>query len=149
LRRCAASSCASSSRVAGRAVRAADPSLGATAFDRGSFGPVGRRGSSENSVVLRRRPQTPCALRLREPDHPVTTSDVPRRTPVRRAGSPRSRDRDTLARLSSGQVAVPRRARARTHPRRFKTRAPRARDAFRRIEFESCDPSRRVPAIVD
>jgi hypothetical protein len=95
-------------------------------------------------LVLRRRPQTPCALRLREPDHPFTTSDAPRHTPVRRAGSPFSRDRDSLARLSSGQSAVPRRARARFRPRRFRTRAHPAQDAFHRIEFESCDPSRQV-----
>jgi len=51
--------------------------------------------------VLSRWPQTPCALRLRKPNHPTWTSDVPRRTPVQRAGSLIPRPRP-IARLTSG-----------------------------------------------
>jgi hypothetical protein len=61
----------------------------------------------EDGWVLARRPRTPCALRLGEPYLPVTASDAPRRTPVRRAGSPVSRDRGARSRLSSGQGTCP------------------------------------------
>lgn len=43
-------------------------------------------------------------------------------------------------------MSLSRRARAGGRPRRFRTRTPTARDAFHRIDLESCDPSRRVRA---
>jgi hypothetical protein len=54
LRRRAASSFASSSDALGHTVRAGDLPFGATAFDRGSFGPVVRRGAGEERAFLSR-----------------------------------------------------------------------------------------------